>query len=198
MTKSFAPSKKAVRADAKLRIASLSPAVRRQLDLRIHQTLLSLPEFRAALQVLAYLPLPDEPSISAVLIEAMNLGKRVYMPLTDARWHLRYVRWTPADGTRTSAYAQWRTSSEEEPTAVASLVLIPGMAFDRTGFRVGRGKGCYDRSMDGLSALGPTVGIAYDVQVWAEIPREAHDRPVDIVLTEQEIIRTPRDSKGEA
>ena len=72
-----------------------------------------------------------------------------------------------------------------------SLLLVPLLAFDREGFRLGHGAGYYDMTLAGLRAAGPVlaVGIAYAGQEVARVPREAHDQPLDWVVTEGEAIR---------
>lgn len=74
---------------------------------------------------------------------------------------------------------------------VPDLLLVPLLAFDREGFRLGHGAGYYDMTLAGLRAIGPVlaVGIAYAGQEIARVPREAHDEPLDWVVTEGEAIR---------
>ena len=67
------------------------------------------------------------------------------------------------------------------------LMVIPAVAYDRNGNRLGRGKGFYDRLL--ASTKARKVGIAYDFQLVDEIPAEPHDVPVDIVITETRFIR---------
>lgn len=66
------------------------------------------------------------------------------------------------------------------------LVLVPGLAFDRRGGRIGYGAGLYDRFLAGTGAL--KVALAYSLQVLDSVPVEPHDVPVDRILTEQESI----------
>jgi 5-formyltetrahydrofolate cyclo-ligase len=75
------------------------------------------------------------------------------------------------------------------PRAVPYMLLVPLLAFDAAGHRLGYGGGFYDRT---IAALGPrTIGIAYAGQEVASIPHEAHDRTLDMVLTEQGIRQFP-------
>jgi 5-formyltetrahydrofolate cyclo-ligase len=71
------------------------------------------------------------------------------------------------------------------------LLLVPLLAFDREGFRLGHGAGYYDMTLASLRAAGPVlaVGIAYAGQEVARVPREAHDQPLDWVVNEGEAIR---------
>ena len=64
------------------------------------------------------------------------------------------------------------------------LILVPGMAFDPTGGRLGRGKGYYDRFLGN----GKTIGVCYQSALLPQVPMEAHDRRVDAIVTDQTII----------
>lgn len=74
---------------------------------------------------------------------------------------------------------------------VPGLLLVPLLAFDREGFRLGHGAGYYDMTLASLRAAGPVlaVGVAYAGQEVARVPREAHDQPLDWVVTERGVIR---------
>jgi 5-formyltetrahydrofolate cyclo-ligase len=63
------------------------------------------------------------------------------------------------------------------------VVLVPGVAFDRTGHRLGHGQGYFDRFLDTLPADIPVIGLCFDFQLVAALPHEPHDHPVDAVLT---------------
>jgi 5-formyltetrahydrofolate cyclo-ligase len=69
------------------------------------------------------------------------------------------------------------------------LVVVPGMAFDSMGRRLGRGCGYYDRFLFGLAGTAVTAGLAFSVQLLPEVPVDAWDVPVDVVVTENDVIR---------
>ncbi len=73
------------------------------------------------------------------------------------------------------------------PRAVPTLLLVPLLAFDRNGHRLGYGGGFYDRTLDALQV--PAIGIAYAGQEVSSIPHEAHDRRLDGILTERGLRR---------
>jgi 5-formyltetrahydrofolate cyclo-ligase len=78
------------------------------------------------------------------------------------------------------------------PLGELDVVLVPGVAFDRCGYRLGHGCGYYDRFLAGLAPGVPKVGLAYDWQVVEKLPREVLDVPVDFIATEKEIVTPPR------
>jgi 5-formyltetrahydrofolate cyclo-ligase len=79
---------------------------------------------------------------------------------------------------------------EQWPRCVPTLLLVPLLAFDRRGHRLGYGGGFYDRTLEALQV--PAIGIAYAGQEVASLPSEPHDRRLDAILTEQGLRRFPR------
>jgi len=76
---------------------------------------------------------------------------------------------------------------EPVPPEEFDFVLVPGVAFDRHGGRVGYGMGCYDRVLERLREGVPMVGVGYDFQIYEEVPMEAHDVPLSAIVSESEI-----------
>ena len=79
----------------------------------------------------------------------------------------------------------------DAPEIVPDLILVPLLGFDRTGARLGYGKGHYDRTLAGFAEKGITpmlVGVAFSVQEVARIPREPHDVRLDCIVTEKETL----------
>ncbi len=80
------------------------------------------------------------------------------------------------------------------PLAAGDLLLAPGLAFDRSGGRLGRGAGYYDRALEAAAALELTVfGLAYSFQVVKRVPQEPHDRRMAGVITEEGCYRVRRE-----
>ncbi|MBA2117254.1 5-formyltetrahydrofolate cyclo-ligase [Bremerella alba] len=80
-------------------------------------------------------------------------------------------------------------SERSVPSETLDTVVMPGVAFDRRGNRIGYGKGYFDRLLKTLSGDCIKVGLAYDCQIYPKIPSEAHDLPVDHLITETQMIR---------
>ena len=70
------------------------------------------------------------------------------------------------------------------------VVVVPGLAFDRAGRRLGQGKGYYDRLLSDVSDNCLIVGLAFDVQMVERVPAEAHDVALDVIVTESDVIET--------
>ncbi|NJD61619.1 MAG: 5-formyltetrahydrofolate cyclo-ligase [Deltaproteobacteria bacterium] len=77
------------------------------------------------------------------------------------------------------------------------LVVVPGVAFDSRGRRLGKGLGCYDRFLHGLAGTAVAVGLAYSRQLVPEVPVDSWDMPVDAVVTETEVLRVSRKLRKE-
>lgn len=134
--------------------------------------------------VMLFTPMPDEPDIAPCLDEAWAARKLVAFP-----------RFNPASRDYTAAIAVSRAELVRgrfgvlEPGAGCpvvplnqlDLVLVPGVAFDLLGGRLGRGKGFYDRLL--AQVRGHKCGVAYDVQIVPSVPVEPHDIRVDSILT---------------
>jgi 5-formyltetrahydrofolate cyclo-ligase len=126
--------------------------------------------------------MPGEPDLLRWLRSAIATGKDVFLPsISDGR--MRFLRWTSED----LAPGTWGLR-EPDPTApeIAAadldLVLVPGVAFDEAGGRLGMGKAYYDQALCGVER--PRIGVAWEWQIVAELPTEPHDVPMTALCTE--------------
>lgn len=145
---------------------------------------LALPEIARARRVSAYLSLPSEPGTAGLVAGLIERGIEVMAPVViDDR-----LDWVLLDaGTEArlgSHHVPEPVGSPLGPAAVetADLLLVPGLAVDPQGHRLGRGGGHYDRVL--ARDVGPACILLYAAEVLDEVPVEAHDRPVDMVATE--------------
>jgi len=135
--------------------------------------------------VLFYAPLPDEPDLWPAFRHILRQGLTVALPRMDhsaGRYRACVVRDPDRDlvdghfGIKEPGPA-----CEVHPLNLLDLVLVPGVAFDLGGRRLGRGAGYYDRLLS--EVRGTTCGIAFDEQISGELPVEPHDVFVDCILT---------------
>jgi 5-formyltetrahydrofolate cyclo-ligase len=146
--------------------------------------------------VAAYESTPLEPPTEAMVAALVARGIRVMVPVTLADWDLDWREAVagggaaegaaPGVGSADSAGRRDGHASGEtlgrEAIARAAVVFVPAHGVDRSGTRIGRGKGCYDRALPRTDAL--VVAVVHPWEVLAEeLPREPHDRPVHAVLT---------------
>ena len=162
------------------------PAEKRQSDSRkLCAALKTQPFFRSAKSILFFASLPDELDLWPAMEETLAEGKVVALPCFDAsnRGYLPRrvtdlrVELVPGRfGIR-----EPEPACIEMPLADLDLVLVPGVAFDAQGRRLGRGKGFYDRWLSEFK--GKKIGVAYDEQLIEAIPVEEQDVQMDFILT---------------
>ncbi|MDO0927269.1 5-formyltetrahydrofolate cyclo-ligase [Streptomyces sp. TG1A-8] len=154
---------------------------------------LGLPELTRARTVGAYVSVGSEPDTRALLDALRARGVRVLLPAllpdNDLDWGEYTGPGSLAPVRHGRKTALWEPSGERlGPDAVtaADVVLLPGLAVDARGMRLGRGGGSYDRVLARLERAGARpalVVLLYDAEVVARVPAEAHDRPVHAVVT---------------
>ena len=172
-------------------VGRLSAVERRAKSEAITTRLAALDELRAAQTVMATLPMPDEWDTRPLLDALLRAGKRIYLPRTDlAQRSMTPARLIGLDRIRRGAYGIDEPDSDET-CSVADLdfILAPARAFDRQGNRLGRGGGYYDRFFAQPGQRATLCGAAFACQVLAHVPHDAHDLPVQIIVTETETLR---------
>ena len=148
-----------------------------------------------ALVASAYWAIGDE-VVTLPLLRALHAaGVAVALPLTGRRGTpLVFRGWRPG-APMVAGRMNIPEPGLEAPILVPDLLFVPLAAFDRRGHRIGYGAGFYDRTLAGLRATRAVlaVGVGYAAQEVGRVPNEAHDQPVDLVLTERELIRCVAD-----
>jgi 5-formyltetrahydrofolate cyclo-ligase len=174
---------------------SLSPAEAQEKSLSIAAALKELPEYRRAKAILFYVSSKaNEVNTHDLIREALAKHVRVLVPVTDfdnqtlkvaeinAMEELVPVRFGLLEPAGDSVHY---TSADD-----ADAIIVPGVVFDRQCRRVGFGGGYYDRLLP--RACAPAIALAYEGQLVGEAPVDAHDVPVDIVVTECSIYRASK------
>lgn len=138
-----------------------------------------------------YAALADEVDPAPVLAALRAAGREIALPAVERRGApLVFRRWRPGDAMRAGAFGIAEPLAGA-PELVPGLLLVPLLAFDDAGYRLGYGGGYYDRTIAALRARGPllAVGLAFAAQRVASLPREAHDMPLDLIATEAGLLR---------
>ena len=189
---------------------ALSPGERADLSERMGDHLLAAlqdglpPEAFASLplRISGFLPIRGEIDPLPFLSRLQALGAVLMFPATRIRdrcCHLRFGVLPPAGGASLpDQMDRWAVpgpmgTREPPPDSLSDLLphilLVPALAFDRRGHRIGWGMGCYDRTLGGMRAPFLAVGIGYDFQLAdGDLPDEVHDRPVDLLATPSGIL----------
>ncbi|MFE0604087.1 5-formyltetrahydrofolate cyclo-ligase [Streptomyces sp. NPDC058892] len=172
---------------------ALTPEARRTAAAALAVTALQLPELATARTVAAYVSVGGEPGTRALLDALRAAGKRVLLPLLLPDNDLDWAAYEGPGSLVEAAHPGKMRLLEPSgpalgPDAVteADAVLLPGLAVDGRGMRLGRGGGSYDRVLGRLERAGAhpaLVVLLYDDEVVARVPEEPHDHPVQAVAT---------------
>lgn len=148
------------------------------------------PAFAAAQTILAYAALRFEIDPTAVVEEATRRGKTVVLTRMQPATRALFLHvYRPGDELVESGFVV-REPLPDAPEVAPSevdLVLVPGLAFDARGHRLGYGQGYYDRLLPRLSRAR-RMGLAYELSLLAEVPNAPHDEPVDYIVTERRVL----------
>ena len=192
MNDSLAPAKAALREQVRARLKAMPSAQRAELSARLVARLLAHRIWIEARSVLLFSPIAGEPDVRSLISEALNTGKLPALPGFDAAtqdYSARLIRDAEKDlVTGQFGILEPSSSCEPAPLKRLDLVLVPGVAFDAQGRRLGRGKGFYDRLLAQVSGL--TCGVAFDEQIVEAVPVEPHDVRLTCILTPTRLIET--------
>ncbi len=185
MSSEFRRLKDTLRQKASARVKELTAAQRTTASAQARALLAQQALWQNAHSILFFAPMPEEVDVWPLLDQALAAGRIVALPRFIARTK-NYVACRVRDIAQDVAVgyygirepvercAQWRLHQVD-------LILVPGVAFDLHGGRLGRGRGYYDQLLKAVR--GTTCGVAFDEQIVDEIPVEAHDVRLNYLLT---------------
>lgn len=176
-------TKKQIRSTILLRLKTQKEENREKKSRSIAKKLLRTLVFKRAKRVVFYISFDGEVNTAEMIECARRLGKIIAVPHCRRNGLLTPVLCSPRMRLKRGLYGV------AEPARCIpmnirdiDLVIVPGVAFDKKGGRVGRGKGCYDRFLKMLPAGTPTIGLAFDFQILPSVPVTEHDVSVDRVI----------------
>ncbi|HVC27823.1 MAG TPA: 5-formyltetrahydrofolate cyclo-ligase [Nitrososphaerales archaeon] len=188
--------KQELRAIALLKRRSMDPEELAARSSRVEVNLLSLKEYKSAAMVVSYCAKDDEVQTRPIIERALADGKRVAVILTDVP-------------TKTLSFSEIKSFEGDlapgtfgilepkpgrvrpVPFAEADLVLVPLVAWDEKGHRLGYGAGYFDRALEGARRI-TKVGLALESQRLTRIPESRYDVPLDVIVTERRVVRPAR------
>ncbi|WP_433761992.1 5-formyltetrahydrofolate cyclo-ligase [Nocardia sp. CA-135398] len=141
---------------------------------------LNVPEW-----VCAYVPMRDEPGSTAMLTALCEVGARVLLPVTGPPGPLRWAEFTGPDDLRPARFGLLEPAGAVLADAItlAELILVPALAVDRRGVRLGRGAGYYDRTLPAARPTARLIAVVRDDEVLDRLPEEPHDLRMGWALT---------------
>jgi 5-formyltetrahydrofolate cyclo-ligase len=150
----------------------------------LRDAILELPQAQMAGTIAAYYSLASEPDTHGLIYALWKRGSYVLLPVLRPDADLDWASYEGPDSLRPGPRGLAEPSEPPrgiDAVARADLVLVPALAVDRGGVRLGRGGGSYDRALARVGPGVPTVALVYDGELLDEIPAEAHDQRVRMI-----------------
>lgn len=190
-SEALARAKSVLRLKVRAARRAVLPELRTAYAYAIAERVLGLPEIADASAVMVYGPSPEEVDVSVLEFALRERGTRIAYPRVAGSRELT-LHWVEEDTAMVDG-----TFGLHEPPADAprttlsqlSAIIVPGIAFDAAGNRLGLGGGYYDTLLAHVEHTPVTIGAAYDEQMVPQVPHHTHDRRVDIVVTPTQTYR---------
>lgn len=177
--------KRALRAELRERRRTLTSTEREKAEQALTARLVELTSGFTVKSLAAYLSTPDEPSTRGFLRWACERGIRVLLPVSRADGLLD---WAPYDGSEEDADLLGMPTPTTEllsPLAINSvdLIVVPAASVDRSGMRMGWGRGYFDKTLGSMERCPPVYAVIFDHELVDSVPSEVHDQRVNGVVT---------------
>ncbi len=191
--------KQRLRRDLQKRLLEMTEERRIAKSKKACQNLISTQQFQSASVIMIFLSFPHEVSTAEAILHAWQLGKIVVVPKIS--WQQRHmipvqINSLETDFSTEVAGLRNPVAGVPVPFDQIDLVVTPALAFDRKGNRLGRGGSFYDRFFANEELKAPRCGFGFAEQVVDCVPVAEHDKPIDLLVTDEEIIYF-NDCKGE-
>jgi 5-formyltetrahydrofolate cyclo-ligase len=185
MTADLNEQKAALRKQIRAALQKIPPAVRLAASAQIRTRLKEQPFWENAASILFFAPIPDEVDVWLLLEETLASGKIAALPRYDSAsndyFACRVQNLQTEVGPGQFGIREPNAGCPEIPLERLGLILVPGVAFDLRGGRLGRGRGFYDRLLPEIRGI--KCGIAFDEQIVGAVPAGRLDGRMDFVLT---------------
>ena len=157
-----------------------------EMSRNIKERLFALSEYKSCKVVMFYIAHDNEVETREMIIESLH-SKKVLIPCTSLERNMIYpVEIENLDDLERGAFGILEPRNKKIYRGDIDVIIVPGIAFDPRGYRIGYGKGFYDRFLIGTNAL--KIGIAYDFQIVNRIPEDENDVPVDMIVSEKRVL----------
>lgn len=142
-------------------------------------------EFQSAMVVATYFAFGSEVRTNLIIEQARKLGKMVALPSVEGN-RIAFYEMSSGKHLVTGRFGMMEPLPYG-PVDAINLLVVPGIAFDRKGYRLGYGKGYYDRFLSGKRGIF-SIGLAYNFQLLESLPHGKHDKKLDAVATEEGVL----------
>lgn len=185
--------KKNLRVQCRRYREQMDPEEKARYDDVILHRFLSLREYRHAKMIFTYVSKPIEVDTAALIRAVLASGRKVAAPLCfPETCGMKFYEIRSLEDLTVGSYGVLEPVSSGPPAEISEkdLCIVPGFSFDSHGYRLGYGKGYYDRFLSDFQGIA--IGLCYSGCVKAELPHGYYDRPVNILVTDRYIHRIPR------
>lgn len=163
-----------------------------ELSREIVAALMALPDYSASRTILFYVDVRSEVRTRHDLQRALTTGQKIVVPWCNTAGELELFHLGAIEELAIGMYKILEPKQELREQSAKKvrpeeldLVMVPGVAFDRTGARMGHGKGYYDRLLQHARPDAPLIALAFECQLFPEIPTQVHDIFVNKIITEK-------------
>lgn len=169
---------------------SISVGERKAKSEAVTATITAMPEFKNCDAIFLYSPIKSEVDVLSLFDIAISCGKRVAFPISikeSSTLDFRFVQ--SYDELLLGAYNIYEPTANAEKAEFTknSICIVPALAFDKNGNRLGYGKGFYDRFLNNFSGL--SIGVTFSELLSDNLPADIHDVPVNTITTDKESVR---------
>lgn len=156
------------------------------LTRKCFDNLVKLPEFHESEWIYSYMAIGSEVDTIDLISDFIRMGKKVAVPKVEDD-EIAFYEIQSIKDCRPGEFGILEPASYKAPADEPGMILLPGLAFDAKGSRLGYGGGYYDKYLK-AHPDDPCVALAYELQILEDLPREEHDKPVDYIVTPERII----------
>lgn len=159
-----------------------------QKSAQIMSTLFSINDYKQAKVVMFYVDMRNEVLTKEAIIKALAERKRVVVPRVKKGYGLLAIEIKSLDELEPGTFGVMEPPEREEIFLDdIDVVVVPGVVFDKNGYRIGYGGGYYDNFLPKLRADAKKVAVAFQMQIRDAVPAEAHDVKMDMIITEKRV-----------
>jgi 5-formyltetrahydrofolate cyclo-ligase len=168
---------------------------------KIADKLIKFDKYQQSEKIMLYISTKSEVQTQRIIESAQKDNKSIYIPLIIPEQH-DLIPSLVIDFEKEIAlgnlgiYQPRKEFHRLFPPSILDLVIVPGLAFNQQGHRLGRGGGYYDRFLKKLPVQAYSIALAFEMQMIEQIPLEENDMPVDCIITEKRIIKLKNDKKN--
>ncbi len=179
--------KKAMRSLVRHETEALEEKYIEKSDAGIYYNLISIPEYSMAKTIFTYYSVNREPDTVEIIKNSLAAGKQVYLPISNVAGVMDLAVLKSIEDIAEGMYGIPEPSSDNISDVIPDISIVPALAYDRQGIRLGHGGGYYDRFLSTCSTY--KIGLCRERLLYEKLPSVSHDIPVDCIITENKIVR---------